>query len=167
MKRLSSSVNPGPSFQNGMTLIELVIAIAIIGIATAALASAFSSIVTRTADPMILTQSQIAAESLMEEILLKPFKDPNTSLVCTTNEAAREDKNDVCDYHLYSSTGITDQTDAAVVGLEGYNVAVTVVPTALGTGGTAVPAVDSLLITVTVTNPLANGVAISNFRVNY
>ena len=151
----------------GLTLIELVIAIAVIGIAAAALASAFASIAGRTADPMILTQSQIAADSLMEEILLKPFKDPNTGLVCTTNEAARVDKTDVCDYHLYSSTGIRDQTNTVISGLGNYNIAVTVVPQVLGTGGTAIALSDSLFITVTVSNPLANDVGLSAYRVSY
>ena len=152
---------------SGMTLVEMVIAIAIAGIAVAALASAFSSMVTRTADPMILTQSQIAAESLMEEILLKPFADPNSGLVCTTNEAARTDKNDVCDYHGYTSTGINDQTDSSVVGLENYNVSVIVVHQALGTGVTAVPLADGLFITITITNPLSNSVILSAYRANY
>ncbi|GAA3929439.1 prepilin-type N-terminal cleavage/methylation domain-containing protein [Litoribacillus peritrichatus] len=151
------------SSQFGMTLVEMVIAIAIAGIAIAGLTSSFSSIVGRTADPMILTQAQISAESLMEEILLKPFADPNTGLVCTTNEAARADKNDVCDYQGYTSSGITDQNDNPVVGLENYDVSVTVVSSAFGSAP-VVPASASLLVTVTVTNPLGSDVVLSAYR---
>ncbi len=147
----------------GMTLVEMVIAIAVAGIAIAGLAAAFSSIVTRTADPMIQTQAQIAAESLMEEILLKPFADPDTSNVCTDVEAARSDKDDVCDYHNYTSTGIQDQTGTAISGLENYDVSVTVVPSAFG----GIASADALLVIVSVTSPLGADVLLSAYRTNY
>ena len=54
--------------QRGMTLVELVIAIAIIGIAAAALYSAMASLAGRSADPMLRQQSLLLAEAYLEEI---------------------------------------------------------------------------------------------------
>jgi len=59
--------------QRGMTLVELVITIVIIGIAAAALFSATASITARSADPMLGAQSLHLAESLMEEMQSVPF----------------------------------------------------------------------------------------------
>ncbi|MFC3152353.1 prepilin-type N-terminal cleavage/methylation domain-containing protein [Litoribrevibacter euphylliae] len=149
----------------GMTLVEMVIAIAVAGIAIAGLAAAFSSIVTRTADPMIQTQAQVAAESLMEEILLKPFADPDSGNVCTDVEAARQDKDDVCDFHNYTSSGVEDQTGTATSGLENYTVSVTV--TFSDFGGITIADADALLVTVAVTSPLGADVVLSAYRTNY
>ena len=146
-----------------MTLVELVIAIAVAGIAVAGLAAAFSSMVSRTADPMIQTQALVAAESLMEEILLKPFADPDSGHVCTDVEAARVDKDDVCDFHNYTSSGVQDHTGTSVTGLENFSVNVTVIPT----GFAGLASADSLLVTVTVTSPLGTDVVLSAYRANY
>jgi len=59
--------------QSGMTLVELVITIVIIGIAAAALFSAMASITARSADPLLEAQSLHLAESLMEEMQSVPF----------------------------------------------------------------------------------------------
>ncbi|GLQ33506.1 prepilin-type N-terminal cleavage/methylation domain-containing protein [Litoribrevibacter albus] len=148
---------------HGMTLVEMVIAIAVAGIAVAALAAAFSSIVTRTADPMIQTQAQVAAESLMEEILLKPFSDPSSGTTCPSAPANRQDFDNVCDYNGYSSVGIVDQTGTSVSGLENYSVSVSTTLSAFS----SIPSADALLVTVTVTSPLGADVVLSAYRTNY
>ena len=149
--------------QKGMTLIEMVIAIAVAGIAIAGLAAAFSSIVSRTSDPMIQTQAQIAAESLMEEILLKPFNDPSSGTTCPTAPSGRQNFDNICDYNGYATSGVADQSGTAVTGLENYDVSVTVVNSALG----SVAASDSLLVTVTVTSPLGASVVLNAYRTDY
>ena len=68
--------------QRGMTLIELVISIVIIGIAAAALYSAMASISGRSADPMLRQQSLAIAEAYLEEILLQSFTDPDGLADC-------------------------------------------------------------------------------------
>ena len=59
--------------QRGMTLVELVITIVIIGIAAAALFSAMASITARSADPLVREQSLMIAESYLEATLALPY----------------------------------------------------------------------------------------------
>ena len=65
--------------QRGMTLVELVITIVIIGIAAAALFAAMASITTRSADPMLRQQSLMIAESYLEAILALPYGQLNSA----------------------------------------------------------------------------------------
>lgn len=64
-----------PRKQHGMTLVELVITIVIIGIAAAALFSAMASITARSADPMLRQQSLYIAEAYLETLLALPYAD--------------------------------------------------------------------------------------------
>ncbi|WP_313209298.1 prepilin-type N-terminal cleavage/methylation domain-containing protein [Stutzerimonas nitrititolerans] len=79
MSRLEASRQPKPApaaigKQRGMTLVELVITIVIIGIAAAALFSAMASITARSADPMLRQQSLMIAESYLEAITALPYE---------------------------------------------------------------------------------------------
>ncbi|MGE4405835.1 prepilin-type N-terminal cleavage/methylation domain-containing protein [Pseudomonas sp.] len=65
--------------QRGMTLVELVITIVIIGIAAAALFSAMASITGRSADPMLRQQSLYIAESYLEAITALPYNQLNSA----------------------------------------------------------------------------------------
>ncbi len=84
--------------QQGMTLVELVISIVIIGIAAAALYSAMAAITGRSADPLLRQQSLAIAEAYLEEILLQPFLDPATGSQCPSPPASRAAFDNVCDY---------------------------------------------------------------------
>jgi len=64
-----------PYKQRGMTLVELVITIVIIGIAAAALFSAMASITARSADPMLRQQSLYIAEAYLETLQALPYND--------------------------------------------------------------------------------------------
>jgi MSHA pilin protein MshD len=59
--------------QGGMTLVELVITIVIIGIASAALFSSMAAITARSADPMLRQQSLALAEAYLEAITMRPY----------------------------------------------------------------------------------------------
>lgn len=61
--------------QRGMTLVELVITIVIIGIAAAALFTAMAAITGRSADPMLRQQSLALAEANLEAISALPYSD--------------------------------------------------------------------------------------------
>ncbi len=60
--------------QRGMTLVELIITIVIIGIAAAALLSVMASITARSANPMLRQQSLYIAESYLEAITALPYE---------------------------------------------------------------------------------------------
>lgn len=64
-----------PHAQRGMTLIELVMTIVILGIAAAALFSAMAAITGRSADPMLRQQSLALAEAQLEAISALPYAD--------------------------------------------------------------------------------------------
>lgn len=126
----------------GVTLVELILAIVIIGIALGGLVAAFRSTNRASIDPLILQQKAAIAESLMGEILLKPYTVDNTPI--TPN--VRDTYNDVMDFNGYGNglSGIRDVDNNPIAGLQSYNVAVTVTAVTLS-GGT-----PALKITVSV-----------------
>lgn len=124
----------------GVTLVELIIAIAIVGMALAGLAAVYNRANIASADPVIQQQMIAIGETMMEEIMLKPFAQ-------SANQAGRANYNDVQDYAGYASSGIRDATDNAVPSLQDYGVSVAVSPAALA--GIAANG-DALRIDVTV-----------------
>ena len=152
--------------QVGTTLIELVMAIAVAGVLLVGLMTAYSSIVGRSADPMVRTQSVSLAESYLEEALLKPFHDPSGSVCPATPGGNRENFNNVCDYNNYSSSSITLPNGATVAGLSGYSVSITVANISAGELG-AIPANCALKVTVNITSPLNETVNVTGYRTDY
>ena len=151
----------------GLTLIELVLAIAVAGIALSALLKSFGSIVLHSADPMITQQSIAIAESFMEEVMAMPYLDPATGTVCPTAPLNRASYNNVCDYHAYSSASISDIA-GNVLGLSGYQVSITVINGSAVNGHLGAVSGDDLLqINILVSNPLQESVALSAYRVHY
>jgi len=152
----------------GFTLIEVIIAIVIVGISLAAVMSVFIVTSQHSADPMARQQAQMIAEAYLDEILLKRFYDPDTSTVCPGPEGSRSAFDNVCDYNGLSQAP-TDQTGAAISALSAYNVAVTVDSGAgvslNGLNNTGVTRV--LLVTVAVTGPNNTNVTLSGYRTNY
>ena len=135
--------------QSGMTLIELIVAIVIIGIALAGVLVTFTTTVRHSADPMVRKQMSAIADEMMEEILLKPFAvtAPNPPFA----GCARLTYNDVRDYNGYSSVNICDIDGTTV--LNDYGVSVSVSPPAASSvplSGVAVT--DQLTIRVDVTH---------------
>jgi len=150
----------------GLTLVELVMAIAMSGILVVALMSSYSSIVGRSSDPMIRAQALAIAESFLEEASGKAFLDPGTGSRCPAPEASRSSFNNVCDYNGYSASTITLPTGAAVSGLTGYAVAISVAAIASGELG-VVPTTCALKITVAVTSPLNETLSVTGYRTDY
>lgn len=118
----------------GVTLVELIVAIVVIGAGVAGILKVMDVTTRRSADPMLMQQAQLIAESYLEEILLRKFIDPDTDTVCPAPEAGRADYDNVCDYNgLNDNAGAIDQLGNAVPGLERYNVSVTVLPNSTAT----------------------------------
>lgn len=172
--------------------------IVIVSIGVAGVVGALSMATRASADPMIQKQALAIAEALLEEVQLMPFTycdpdDPQAATAlsaavgatgCTaaaavenlgpeatapygpeTRTSATTPFDNVNDYNTFSMAGITDLSGAAIAGLGGYTATVSVANQALG----AVPASDSLLITVTVTGPPGSNttVVLHGYRVRY
>jgi MSHA pilin protein MshD len=169
----------------GLTLIELLLFVVVIGIALSAMLGVFATSTRASADPMIRRQQLAIAESLLREVQLMPFTwcdpdlDPNAALAASTADCATPEGlgaegsqtrygpsatfNNVNDYNNFAMTGIRDVTNAAVTGLSGYSASVAVAATALDT----VTASDALRITVTVTAPDGNTLSLQGWRTRY
>lgn len=149
--------------QAGMTLVELVISIVIIGIAAAALYSAMAAIGGRSSDPLLRQQSLAIAEAYLEEILLQPFLDPASGGQCPSPPAARAAFDNVCDYAGLDDAGARDARGQAIAALANYRVQVRVTPQAWN----GLAASDALAIEVTVTDPTGQQLLLSGYRARY
>lgn len=169
----------------GLTLIELLLFIVVVGIALAAMLQVFVAATQASADPMIRRQQLAIAESLLREIQLMPFTwcDPDdanvdaasgTSGCATTAEAIGPEAGEtrygpsyfdnVNDYQGFTMSGIRDIGNAAVSGLSGYAASVSVAPAALDSLSAAG---EALKITVTITGPDASTLVLQGWRTRY
>jgi MSHA pilin protein MshD len=141
-----------------MTLIELVIAILILGTGLAGVLMAYSSVVRGSADPVVERQMVAIAEELLEEIQLKPYASAaNTA----PGGCARHTWNDIGDYNGYTTSGQICTIDGtAIAALAGYSVSVTVQPATLG----GVAAARRIRVTVTRGS---DSVTLTGWRVDY
>ena len=170
----------------GLSLIELLVFIVVVGIAVTGVLSVYSLNARSSVDPMVRKQAVAIAESLLEEVLAKPYTycDPDDANVetatsaagCTVAETAMVPEagetrysnltpfDNVNDYNGFSMVGINDLTGAAIAGLTGYTASVQVQPAGAFNG---IPAGETLLVTVTVTAPGNLGVSLSGYRTRY
>lgn len=142
----------------GFTLIELVIAIVIIGVAVTGILAVMNETTAHSADPMIEHQEIAIAEAYMEEILTKSYTDNGVV------EGSRANYDGVDDYNNLSDTGAHDEFGNSVNGLGSYDVAVTVSLSTLGAGAAAITA---KYINVKVTGPNGTSVNLSGYRTDY
>ncbi len=127
----------------GFTLIEMILAIVIIGVAVAGVISVFTQSTKNSADPVVRKQLLVVAEEIMEEIQLKPYTSTQTKVI---SGCARSGFYKTSDYNGYaSSSQICDVDGSVIAALNGYSLSVAVVPGTLG--GLAA----AMQITVTVT----------------
>jgi len=179
--------------QRGVSLVELVLFIVIVGIAIAGIVSVLNVTTRSSADPLIRKQALAIAESLLEEVQLMPFT------FCDPNDANAEDAtaadatncpgtsgggvenigpeagetryaaphfDNVNDYHGFAMNGsILDITGTAIPLVAGYSASVTVANAALGT--IAAGSGNALLITVTVTGPDNVPIVLEGYRTRY
>ena len=151
---------------NGFTLIEVIVTIVVLAIASTALLSVFTSTVSTSANPMIQQQAISIAEAYMEEILLKDFSDPDPLVVemgaAETGET-RINFDDVQDYNSLQDEVVRDQDNNAISLLSGYSVVVTVVGAILN----GINATESMRIDISVNHPAINPIELSGYRTNY
>lgn len=147
----------------GFTLIETLIAMVVVGIALTGFVSVFVLSFSQGADPLHDRQALAIAEAYLEEILLRPYADPDPpgTVVCGAPEASRSLFDDACDYNALPNNGCLvataacplgtcacDQNGNPIAGLAGYGVVINVTPTNLGP-----PNINALRAQVTVTVP--------------
>lgn len=168
----------------GVTLIELVIAIVVIGIGLAALTAVIINLTGRSADPVIQQQSYAIAQSYMEEILSQPFCDPNDfSIDChtacvasacgscsgsTTPSGAPEVRatyDDVCDYNNIKNEPASD-INGPIPSLSGYLVTVTVADTGINFNGLNSNSGQVVRIKVAVTHSNGYSTSLTAYKVN-
>jgi MSHA pilin protein MshD len=174
--------------QFGFTLVELVLFIAIMGIAVAGVLMAYDHAARGSADPLVKKQALAIAESMLEEIQQMPFTfcDPDDPVVSTAASAAGcatpeamgpeagetrsgatpfDNVNDYAGYDTAADGGIKDVTGTLIAGLGAYRAQVAVA--AVNLGGITVASGDALQITVTVTGPTNVTVTIDGYRTRY
>lgn len=183
------------SRQRGLTLVELIMFIVIVGIAVVSILQLFAVNGRRSADPMARKQAMAIAESLIEEVRLASFTycdiaDPNVTTAsspsaCTTPEVVGPELannnsrpfDNVNDYVSQLGTAQTYTTDVAgVAGVAfpaGYTATVTINADAtLGPVGAKLASDGSsanmnvLRITVTVTYG-SDSVVLETYRTRY
>ncbi len=174
----------------GLTLVELVIFLVLVGIALMATIFVFNQYTKGSPDPLLRKQALAIASSLLEEIELRGFTycDPDDAAVttatapgdCATQEGIGTEGaetrygptyfDNVSDYNGFSMTGaaMKDITDTAIPGLASFQADVAVATTADLPDVTAVDATGALKITVTVSNP-SSGISVSlvGYRTRY
>lgn len=129
----------------GVTLVELIVAIVIVGIALAGLVAAYNRASVASADPVITQQMLAIAESMMEEVLLKPYDGGDGAVGAT-----RAQYDEIGDYANYTAQPVTDADGIPIAGLGRYTVSVALAPVSAALPGVA--ANDARRIAVTVTH---------------
>lgn len=159
----------GRARETGFSLIEVVLAILIIGGALVGMLSVISFTTQHSADPMVQAQANMIAESYLEEILLKRFVDPTSNTVCPAKPANRGGYDNICDYNGLSDTGARDQLGSSIADLNDYNIAVTVKGDSTVTLNNInnIGAVRVLRVDVVVTGPLDTMASLTGYRTNY
>lgn len=177
--------------QAGLTLIELILFIVIVGVAVAGSLAVFNTATRASADPLVRKQMLAVAESLLEEAILQPFTfcDPNDANTAVATSPAigpggcatiSEDTalgpegevrfgagatpvfDNVSDYHGLSMTGtITNALNNPV--LSGYDASIAIADAGAAFGVTAG---DALRIAVTVTRG-GESVTLTGFRLRH
>jgi MSHA pilin protein MshD len=136
----------------GFTLIELVVAITIIGIVSTTVLGVVSTTAARSGDAMVSSQSVMIAHAYLQEIMSQQYYGPS-------RETSRATFDDVDDYDGLVDIGAVDPSGSAIAGLSKFRIDVSVTSGSWGT-----PVVAAKLIQVRVTDPLNHVTAIRAYR---
>ncbi len=176
----------------GVSLIELILFIVIIGAGLAGILGVMNLTTRASADPLIQKQALAIAEAYLEEVLAMPFTycEPDDAHAATAESAGAVNPADttrcattlealgaegeargsttvpydnVNDYNSLAAGAPANLDGTAISELDAYQVSVAVVAEALGT----VASSASLRVTVTVTGPIGTVVRLDGYRTRY
>jgi MSHA pilin protein MshD len=148
------------SRHQGVTLVELVVAITIVAIAVTTILGAFAAVAARSADAMMQQQAIAIGESYLSEILQRWVVDPNPTTPPNTGRASW----DLVDQYNGLVEVPHDQFGNAIASLNSYTVSVS---TSQSSGLGGVPATDARRVDITVTYPPSASVILSGYRTRY
>jgi MSHA pilin protein MshD len=183
--------------QSGLTLIELVLFIVIVGIAVAGILGVMSLTTKNSADPLRRKQALMIAEGLLEEVEAAKFSfcdptadNPTTATSaadCTVKEEFGQEStsgrpyDNINDYvdkaneaqPAFDVGGILSDANLRAIDVQGYSATLTIRPSTLGPsaspiGSTGTSAdTDVLRITVVVTYDNGQRVVLDGYRTRY
>ncbi|ABC32791.1 conserved hypothetical protein [Hahella chejuensis KCTC 2396] len=161
-----------PERQRGVTLVELVITIIVIGVALVAIVTAMSGSIGRSSDVLLRNRTIQLAQAYLDEILGKRYDEatpsggapPVTSCNIVTEEGSRDEYDDVDDYDGVLNEAPRSQTDADFNNYPGYLVSVSVTCAGADIG---LSASNAKLVRVTITPPSGPAMTFSAYRANF
>jgi MSHA pilin protein MshD len=150
--------------QHGLTLIELVLFIVIVGVGIAGILTVMNTVVRSSADPMLRKQAIAMADAILEEVLAKDYSDPDG----TSGETERALMDDVDDYaHFDGSTAARKILGSDMLGGSESPLPDTYWARIVIEAPAAVNGVTMKRITVTVTDPAGDAYALTGYRADY
>lgn len=149
--------------QSGFSLIELIIAIVVVGAGVTAIFSLTTQAAQQGTDPMTYKQSLALVESYMEEIRGKRFSSGSCPSVPSSN--VRANYSYVCHYDTSgSAVAIADQQGNSLLDWSQYRVEIAVTNEALN----GIASGNAQKIVVLVTHALSNtSVSLTSYKTNF
>ena len=141
----------------GVALIEVVLAIVVIGLCGATIVGLMASIDRRSAETLVAGLRLNIAAAYLREITSQPWSDPDGM-----GGEARGNYDNIDDYAGLDEVP-SDGTGAALANFNGYRVAVVITQPGLG----AIPNAQTRLIRVTVTDPFGGTSSVAGFRTQH
>lgn len=135
--------------QEGVTYIEIILAIVIIGISIAGLMKFIQVSASHSADNMPRMQAVLIAESLMDEVLSKNFSKPNGGFTGPFIAANRSLFDTVTDYNGLTLSGISILNGTNIPNLSNYSATISVTNVSLGN----ISSSNVLLVDIVVNGP--------------
>lgn len=166
--------------EQGVTLIELIIAIVVLGIAAVGILTALGRTTVLNVDPLLRAQSLAVAQSIMDEVTSRPFypaeEDPSFDDSITSPEpcpdngsfSSRDEISYICGFDGYQETGILKPNGDEVDGLSQYSASIEVGSDDIDDPPfSSVPINCILRIEVTVSGPADTNTSLQAYRTSY
>jgi len=162
--------------QSGVTLVELIITIVVLGIAIAGVVGAFAVISGRSADPLNQTRAITLSQLYMDEILTRYYdestpvgggKVPSAEVDCASagpDGETRPTFDDADDYNGLADAPPADSSGTSLSGYGGFSVSVSV---ACAGSEVSVAEEDAKRVDITVTDPSGQDWLFTAYRANF